>query len=640
MLQMSLHLGNLSSRVRRDELERVFRRFGRCNVQVRDKFGFVVYDVRASAEKAMRALRGKNICGEPITISWSNRQPGGAVQRFTRGSRFYESSQRGRRDYRVGFKQTGGNSRRFNSTESVDGARIPDIKGVAREKYHKVGEDLPDEVGDRWGEQIGKISNENEVANDMEFDRYEPYNDDDIKNGDEIHHVSHSGGSAPLEKYQERRGIEQISEIRLNHLGNAKPQQTCYFCGELGHKMRNCPQENASKNKKLSRFGLLRENEEKYRGRGEPGQESLRSISRGRLPLERDDVSMRKNKSDRKTPSSRRHRQLLSSRHSPIAEETHRSVRNEYGEKKRTRRETGSPERQRAKKSRALSKSSTTSFRSGSHSKYRSVSSRSDSPSSSSRPSSTSHRSRSGGSKFKSRSWSRESSPSLSLSVGRRSLQSSPNKLQINQKSSLLNAASPKSKEVLVEGGLLVEGDAGSDTSKLDITTVDEGMDKDNYQRDDDNRAIFRDTCEVNKSCTLENNNFTTGSLSQQSLTEEFRLPECALTPPKNPDREVSARSHTTNSMNITSEELYMVLRHYGLALEHPEENETGLSMETYFGSARLWPWEIIYYRRLKKGLITTENYARRVAQNKEFGIVDKYIRSSSGWGELGHQNS
>jgi phage regulator Rha-like protein len=52
-----------------------------------------------------------------------------------------------------------------------------------------------------------------------------------------------------------------------------------------------------------------------------------------------------------------------------------------------------------------------------------------------------------------------------------------------------------------------------------------------------------------------------------------------------------------------------------------------------------LWPWEIIHYRRLKKGLISIENYARRVDQNREFGIVDKYIRSSSGWGELHQEN-
>lgn len=77
---------------------------------------------------------------------------------------------------------------------------------------------------------------------------------------------------------------------------------------------------------------------------------------------------------------------------------------------------------------------------------------------------------------------------------------------------------------------------------------------------------------------------------------------------------------------------MIFALKHYGLPA--PEEGEPGLSVEGYFGAARLWPWEMIYYRRLKKGPISTENYARRLEQNKEFGIVDRYIRSSSGWGE------
>jgi hypothetical protein len=82
---------------------------------------------------------------------------------------------------------------------------------------------------------------------------------------------------------------------------------------------------------------------------------------------------------------------------------------------------------------------------------------------------------------------------------------------------------------------------------------------------------------------------------------------------------------------------LSSVLKHYGLGCQ--DENEKPLPAEAYFGSARLWPWEIIHYRRLKKGLISIENYARRVDQNREFGIVDKYIRSSSGWGELHQEN-
>lgn len=76
-----------------------------------------------------------------------------------------------------------------------------------------------------------------------------------------------------------------------------------------------------------------------------------------------------------------------------------------------------------------------------------------------------------------------------------------------------------------------------------------------------------------------------------------------------------------------------MVLKHYGMKL--PDENERHLPVEDYFGSSRSWPWEIIYYRRLKKGPISTGNYSRRLAQNQEFGIVDKYIRGSSGWGEI-----
>ena len=51
---MSLHLESISSHVRREELERVFRRFGWCNVQLKDGVGFVVYDF---------STNGKSIAG-------------------------------------------------------------------------------------------------------------------------------------------------------------------------------------------------------------------------------------------------------------------------------------------------------------------------------------------------------------------------------------------------------------------------------------------------------------------------------------------------------------------------------------------------------------------------------------------------
>jgi hypothetical protein len=107
--------------------------------------------------------------------------------------------------------------------------------------------------------------------------------------------------------------------------------------------------------------------------------------------------------------------------------------------------------------------------------------------------------------------------------------------------------------------------------------------------------------------------------------------------PIKKPDSETLVNSQTGHSTSMSLEEMYKVLKHYGLELS--EENEGHLSVEAYFGSARLWPWEIIYYRRQKKGPVSIENYARRVVQNEEFGIVDKYIRSSSGWGEMDKEN-
>nr|TKR86070.1 hypothetical protein D5086_0000241420 [Populus alba] len=67
-----------------------------------------------------------------------------------------------------------------------------------------------------------------------------------------------------------------------------------------------------------------------------------------------------------------------------------------------------------------------------------------------------------------------------------------------------------------------------------------------------------------------------------------------------------------------------MVLKHYGLDCQ--DENGKHLPAGTYFCSAR--PWDIIYYRRLKKGSISTEKYARRVDQNREFGIVTSILEA------------
>ncbi|OEL38500.1 hypothetical protein BAE44_0000480 [Dichanthelium oligosanthes] len=95
--------------------------------------------------------------------------------------------------------------------------------------------------------------------------------------------------------------------------------------------------------------------------------------------------------------------------------------------------------------------------------------------------------------------------------------------------------------------------------------------------------------------------------------------------------QDILARNGRNKSLKLTTNEVITALKRYGM---EAQEDSSDQPVEKYFGAARLWPWEIIYYRRRKKGPISTENYAKRLEQNKEFGIVDQYVRSSSGWWE------
>nr|GEV89578.1 serine/arginine-rich splicing factor 4-like [Tanacetum cinerariifolium] len=72
---MSLFIGNIPFHARKDDFERVFQRFGRCNVQLRKnaRYGFVNYDDPVDAERALKALSGR-MCGGLLTLDWSKMQ--------------------------------------------------------------------------------------------------------------------------------------------------------------------------------------------------------------------------------------------------------------------------------------------------------------------------------------------------------------------------------------------------------------------------------------------------------------------------------------------------------------------------------------------------------------------------------------
>lgn len=105
--------------------------------------------------------------------------------------------------------------------------------------------------------------------------------------------------------------------------------------------------------------------------------------------------------------------------------------------------------------------------------------------------------------------------------------------------------------------------------------------------------------------------------------SDTFELEHVQL-PSKKLDPEAPDKLSSGRSTSIPAEDLSMVLKHYGLDCQ--DENEKHLPAGTYFCSAR--PWDIIYYRRLKKGSVSTEKYARRVDQNREFGIVTNILEA------------
>uniref|UniRef100_A0A2P2L6Y6 Uncharacterized protein LOC107431933 isoform X1 n=1 Tax=Rhizophora mucronata TaxID=61149 RepID=A0A2P2L6Y6_RHIMU len=683
---MSLYIGNLSSRIRGHELERVFQRFGRCNVRLKDGYGFVVYDFPPNAEKALRALQNRNICGLPLTLTWSNKQPRPG-NRFARANRANEpqrdwDSVRGgdymrkkladledQPDNRMNFKQPDINGRRLSPAEMHDEEAIfqPDVaKEITGKDRHDFREDFLDDIGtverDRWGEQSSDLPDENGVKDGVEFDRYEPTTSYYEKNDDENHQVLYSGGSIQR-KSAEDTGRDNLTEKNPHQSKTAKHRGLCYRCGGSGHKIRNCPEKNPSL-KNLSMIGCrIDDTIDRSKHEGKP--ERYRSRSREKLRSSRDVSSTRRLKHEIKL-GSRRHRRSMSNGSSPVAKETDRSWRKDYGGNKRSRKEIH-PRKEHstmkarssfssplhfdkiASKLRSTSRSSKRAQRSRSHTRSKSVSPRVHSISSDSKSSSASHYSRS------------RSPTSLSLSVSfGQPLPPSSKKGQLNLKGSLDNPSTLVSKEDLIEQEEPANGDSYLEVAKLEDNMVivnndvavayseeetkmeeHELLQKDNYKYKIPSRPLNEgpspSTLEAVKAVS-SGNFFPESSMTETGYPDSDVLMMEPMTPPtKMPELEAYGSSYSSNSTSISSDELSMVFKHYGLDLQ--DENENHLPAEAYFGSARLWPWHIIYYRRLKKGPVTIENYAKRVEQNKEFHIVDKYIRSSSGWGGPGQEN-
>ncbi|KAF5183067.1 hypothetical protein FRX31_027347 [Thalictrum thalictroides] len=699
---MSLHLGSIPRHIRQHDLERVFRKFGQNSVQLKDGYGFVVYDDPANAEKALRALKGKYICGEKIYLAWSNNQPKPLI-RQSRSSRFYggrlnDERNFTRREDRVirqdlihhernftrredrvireelihhersftrredrvtredsihhvmGFKMLnrkqdveGGRSHneRFHGTE--DNYRCGDVGNHGEEKFEFVKEGFVDEDllmepnfadNGRWGESVSAMLDKKEADNGVLYEPNHGYGRrvEDVNRYKVAPHSSSARGRSGKKS--------QRDHFADKHTDNPIYRAKCHFCGQRGHIKYDCPRRNALQQEKFTQ--LTQRSDVSFRGKGKHKRVSPASWGRSNL-------------SRSPTPSRRYNRDGKSLRSPRLGREGSQLVKGRelLGKNKRRREdEISVKEGMEAEKTGSLlqhsdSSASSSSLRSRSRSrscsrsKSRSVSSRAYSLSSS--PSSMPTSSKPMYESFKSRSPAPlSSSESLCQSV-----HSSPSKAKVVKNCTLPqnnvyedNWSAPK--HVLLDQRSMTEDAAGSEKSNqksINGTMLNEngissteaaGEMDENYRGELRDDGLERSGYEEKGACMIPSQKFI---VSVDRLSSEDAVEEKDFQISGSPEAEdIPSTVQIKKSTKISQLEMYMVLKHYGFAM--PNENEEKLSLQSYFGSARLWPWEIIYYRRSKKGPISNDNYARRMAQNEEFGIVDKYIRSSSGWEE------
>ncbi|XP_050382362.1 uncharacterized protein LOC126799243 [Argentina anserina] len=611
---MSLFIGNLSARSRGDDLQRVFRKFGQCTLNLKDRFGFVVYRFPQDAEKALRALQGRYICGESLALTWSNKQPIPLQgrQRVVRSYKLHgRHSARGRNfagrrmssndfgDYRPVIKQPDTDGEKLNP---VLNRGKGDHKNSTNEDH-----DLRDGLLVDGVTHVAKlVDTGNQIDNEVEFDRYEPCQSHEGEDQHGNHQMGYSGSDFIPQIPQENARTAKASDTTLNRFNDLKSRNGCFSCGDLGHKIRVCPR-NFSSGRKPTGFEHRQGDAIGKRSRFQPEQERFRSRSSETQCLNKDNASG--HRKSKRTSDSGKSRRLINSGRSPVAvsKETDETYMKDHGGKKRSRWEGTSPIRSSAKearsvsplpysdypalKSRAASQSSKSVTRcSRSRTRSNSVSMRRQSLSSDSRSSSKS---------ISSKSRSRSSS----FTSSSESLSRSSYKEHVDLKCPVYNTTPPKSKENLLEKRQPI----GSDAQRVQNPESNVA----GCSSPDGSKGMIGPV------------NFGGLVMGQTQL--------------KGPASEIHINHCNGCSTCISSEEMCMVLKHYGMEL--PEASERHLRIEEYFGSARLWPWEIVYYRRLKKGLVSVENYARRVSQNEEFDIVDKYVRSSSGWGEIDREN-
>lgn len=711
----SLFVGNLSSHVRHRELENVFRRFGRSNLELKDGFGFVVYEEHRDAKRALEALQGRSVCGEQPSISWARkRRP---FQRYTGKTNFgtrekYQSRRRSSLETDRG-SDDGRRDEKFLD-EVKDGSRSIETKeGAARStereaEWKDSGPEKPgfdEEIRDidpldsgRWDPHMDG-SPENMMVDGLLEDEEHAIHDKDKANEKGIAHEKSQG--SPVDRHFKRssRGYRNSSDQhrRGRDAFSGRPQERCYNCGQSGHVKWQC----RSRLKRISMHSRdggydSRRNDSRYfsgrggfrgigggRFRGMNG--SRRMLTRGieagyaKRSSRRHDVTGDRRHYDpvdnktRDKDRRRRHRSESpkdsSSRGRSKRKHKKSSKKSTHSTKKRHRSSSGSP---------SSSQSPRSSSSSPSGSRSRSAASRSQSSKSGSQSSSSGSHSRSSQSQSSRSRSSSASSLSRSRSVSSQS-RKSPTKSGSGSPSSHsrgscgISSASPKAKRSYSphsnsQGGSrssTYEEDKEVATYKCEMQEK-QAHDNGTEERDDwkyspeghdidqtdakrrERRRMWSreakrqknqtrsDTEEPHSEAELQSNGVRYALKSIEADESQLSVPQdgTANEPVFKDSVSLKASELPSHSQMADAKcSLYVAIMKEGS--KGTGGHDGGQELATAdFGAARLWPWEAMLYRRIKRGPISTANYERRKAQNEEFEIKDTFVRSSSGWWE------
>eukprot|EP00250_Pteridium_aquilinum_P018365 c24053_g1_i2 orf=450-2603(+) len=711
----SLFVGNLSSRVRHRELENVFRRFGRSNLELKDGFGFVVYEEHRDAKRALESLQGKLVCGEQPSISWARkRRP---FQRYSGkiNSAMREKYQTRRRPSLETDRGTDDGRRDEKFVDEVkDGSRASEIRedaarSTGREaEWKETGPEklgFDEEIKDldpldsgRWDPRM-EDSPENVMVNGLMEDEENPLDDRDKE--DERGSVHEKSPGSPGDRHFERssRGYRNSSEQhrRGREAFIGRPQERCFNCGQSGHVKWQC----RSRPRRInmhSRDGVYdgRRNDSRYfSGRGGfrgTGGGRFRGMNGSRRMLTRDtDAGYARRGSrrhemagdrrhydpidnkNREKNRRRRHRSESpkdsSSRGRSKRKHKSSSKKSTSSSKKRRRSSSGSPSSSQSPRSSSSSPSGSRSrsaasrsqsSRSGSHS-----SSSGSSRSRSSQSLSSRSRSSSASSLSRSRSVSSRSrkSPSKSLSLSPRSRGRSPPSPKAKRTHSPCSVSPRRSRSSTNEEDREV---ATSHRSEMQEKQAHEkAINVETEERDELKYSSDSHDMDQQDAKRRERRRVWSREAKKQKSKDRSDSEE------PHPDAEPRSNGVKHAAKNIKADEAQVSVQQAGTTNEsltrdsvsfkasepisHSQMSDTKCSMyvaimkegskggrhdgsqewaTASFGAARLWPWEAMLYRRVKRGPISTANYEKRKAQNEEFGITDTFVRSSSGWWE------